>query len=163
MRAVELPRWKNGINWTLPPHKDEAFAWERAMLGDPFLQVLSFYFSLKIDPIKTWPSSYSDKSFLTCGSFEALSEMSTSTPGTSISTLMTNWIFFGIDWDDNFLLIWLFITSEPRLWSNIICLHPWKIFASTSRGILSVVQPFGLKWKGASMWVPTCSLIEMLY
>ena len=58
------------------------------MLGDPFLQVLSFYFCLKIDPIKTWLSSYSDKSFLTCGSFEALSEMSTSTPGTSISTLL---------------------------------------------------------------------------
>ena len=34
---------------------------------------------------------------------------------------------------------------------------------STSRGIASVVQPLGLKWKGASMWVPTCSLIEMLY
>ena len=88
-------RWKAGINWTLPPHKDEAFAWERTVLGDPFLQVLSFYLCLKIDPIKTWPSSYSDKSILTCGSLEALSEMSTSTPGTSISTLMTNWIFFG--------------------------------------------------------------------
>ena len=80
------------------------------MLGDPILQVLSFYLCLKIDPIKTWPSSYSDKSFLTCGSFEALSEMSTSTPGTSISTLMTNWIFFG-SWLRQkttifFLLIW---------------------------------------------------------
>ena len=131
-RSYFSARWKTGINWALPPHKDEAFARERTMLGDPFLQVLSFYFCLKIDPIKTWPSSDSDKSFLTCGSFEALSEMSTSTPGTSISTWITNWIFFG-SWlrqktTISFLLIWLlshFNLESDRISSSMenICLY----------------------------------------
>ena len=44
----------------------------------------------------------------------------------------------------------------------IQCKHCPDI-VSTSRGTASVVQPLGLKWKGASIWVPTCSLIEMLY
>ena len=54
------------------------------------------------------------------------------------------------------------------LQKSVECRHLHFPFAnmgrvSTSRGIASVVQPLGLKWKGASMWVPTCSLIEMLY
>ena len=51
-----------------------------------------------------------------------------------------------------------FFTNANR----VKCKHTFQD-VYTSSGIASVVQPLGLKWKGASMWVPTCSLIEMLY